>query len=101
MCIRDSLTAVTMPCFGTTQRTRSNAEVMAREVGADFRVIDIQKATLQHMSDIGLSVEDRSTAYENAQARERTQVLMDIANAEMCIRDSLFDGGVARVHHQG
>ena len=76
------LTAVTMPCFGTTQRTRSNAEVMAREVGADFRVIDIQKATLQHMSDIGLSVEDRSTAYENAQARERTQVLMDIANAE-------------------
>ena len=62
------LTAVTMPCFGTTQRTRSNAEIMAREVGADFRVIDIQKATLQHMSDIGLSVEDRSTAYENAQA---------------------------------
>ena len=76
------LTAVTMPCFGTTQRTRSNAEIMAREVGAELRVIDIQKATLQHMADIGLSAEDRSTAYENAQARERTQVLMDIANAE-------------------
>ena len=78
----DCLTAVTMPCFGTTKRTRSNAEVLAREVGADFREIDIQKATLQHMSDIGLSPEDRSAAYENAQARERTQVLMDIANAE-------------------
>ena len=77
-----ALTAVTMPCFGTTKRTRSNAEILAREVGADFREIDIQKATLQHMADIGLSPEDRSTAYENAQARERTQVLMDIANAE-------------------
>ncbi len=77
-----ALTAVTMPCFGTTRRTRSNAEILAREVGADFREIDIQKATLQHMADIGLSPEDRSTAYENAQARERTQVLMDIANAE-------------------
>ena len=71
---RKEIQCVTMPCFGTTHRTRSNAEVMAREVGADFRVIDIQKATLQHMSDIGLSVEDRSTAYENAQARERATV---------------------------
>ena len=74
------IVALTMPCFGTTKRTRSNAEILAREVGADFREIDIQKATLQHMADIGLSPEDRSTAYENAQARERTQVLMDIAN---------------------
>ena len=75
-----SVLAVTMPCFGTTARTRSNAEILARCLGADFREIDIRAAVEEHMREIGMSAQDRSTAYENAQARERTQVLMDLAN---------------------
>ncbi|NLF28487.1 MAG: NAD(+) synthase [Clostridiales bacterium] len=77
-----ALLAVTMPCFGTTSRTRRNAEALAFLIGAEFREINIEKAVLQHLGDIGLPPGDRSAAYENAQARERTQVLMDLANME-------------------
>lgn len=74
--------AVTMPCFGTTSRTRSNAEVMAAELGTDFRTVDIKQSVELHMRDIGHDESRRNNAYENAQARERTQILMDIANDE-------------------
>ena len=74
--------AVTMPCFGTTVRTRSNAETLCRELGVDFRTVDITDSVNRHFADIGHDPENRNVVYENAQARERTQVLMDIANAE-------------------
>ncbi len=77
---RKGILAVTMPCFGTTKRTRSNAEILARELGADFLEVNIGKAVEQHFADIGQSMEDHGVAFENAQARERTQVLMDLAN---------------------
>lgn len=75
-----NVVAVTMPCFGTSSRTRSNAVTLARRLGAELRVIDITKSVLQHFDDIGHAYDDYSVAFENAQARERTQVLMDIAN---------------------
>ena len=77
---RKGILAVTMPCFGTTKRTRSNAELLAAELGADFREINIGDAVKQHFTDIGQSMDDHSVTFENAQARERTQVLMDLAN---------------------
>ncbi len=77
---RKGILAVTMPCFGTTKRTRSNAEVLAIELGTDFREVNIGKAVEQHFADIGQSMEDQCVTFENAQARERTQVLMDLAN---------------------
>ncbi len=76
------ITAVTLPCFGTTSRTRSNAEAMAIEFGTKFRAIDIKEAVDIHFRDIGHDPEDLSVVYENSQARERTQIIMDIANAE-------------------
>ena len=76
------ITAVTLPCFGTTSRTRSNAESMAIEFGTKFRAIDIKEAVDIHFRDIGHDPEDHSVVYENSQARERTQIIMDIANAE-------------------
>ena len=72
--------AVTMPCFGTTARTRSNAEILAERLGATLKVVDISNAVKQHFKDIGQSMTDQDVTFENAQARERTQVLMDIAN---------------------
>ena len=72
--------ACTMPCFGTSSRTKSNAVIVAEQLGCDVRVIDITKAVLQHFDDIGHAHDDYSLAFENAQARERTQVLMDISN---------------------
>ncbi len=72
--------AVTMPCFGTTKRPRSNAELLAAELGASFREVNIGDAVRQHFQDIGQSMDDHSVTFENGQARERTQVLMDIAN---------------------
>ena len=72
--------AVTMPCFGTTDRTRDNACRLADCLGTTLRRIDIGKAVQQHFRDIGQSMEDHSVTFENGQARERTQVLMDIAN---------------------
>ena len=77
---RERLTAVTMPCYGTTGRTRGNAEKMARELGVTFYEIPIGEAVAVHFKDIGLPEDDRSVTYENGQARERTQVLMDLAN---------------------
>ena len=77
---RKGILAVTMPCFGTTRRTRSNAEILARELGTDFMEVNISKAVEQHFADIGQSMDDHSVTFENAQARERTQLLMDLAN---------------------
>ncbi|MBO6055085.1 MAG: NAD(+) synthase [Oscillospiraceae bacterium] len=74
------LVAVTMPCFGTTARTRSNAEILSERLGADFRVVDIRKSVEQHFLDIGHDITVTDVTFENAQARERTQVLMDLAN---------------------
>jgi NAD+ synthase (glutamine-hydrolysing) len=75
-----NVVACTMPCFGTSSRTKSNAIVVAEQLGCEVRVIDIGKSVYQHFDDIGHAHDDYSVAYENAQARERTQVLMDIAN---------------------
>jgi len=77
---RKGILAVTMPCFGTTARTRSNAELLAEGLGTDFTTVDIGAAVKQHFADIGHDMEDHSVTFENAQARERTQVLMDLAN---------------------
>jgi NAD+ synthase (glutamine-hydrolysing) len=77
---RSDLIAVTMPGFGTTQRTRSNADALAESLGAELRVVSIAAAVGQHFADIGHDSADHSVVYENAQARERTQVIMDIAN---------------------
>jgi NAD+ synthase (glutamine-hydrolysing) len=79
---RKSILAVTMPGFGTTSRTRALALRLAETSGATPREIDIKAACERHLKDIGLSSRDRSVAYENAQARERTQILMDLANKE-------------------
>ena len=72
--------AVTMPCFGTTARTRSNAEILAEELGTSFREVNIGEAVRRHFADIGQSMEDHSVTFEIAQGRVRTQVLMDLAN---------------------
>ena len=77
---RKDIVAITMPCFGTTARTKSNAEQLAEELGATLKIIDIGAAVRQHFADIGHDIEDHSVTFENAQARERTQVLMDVAN---------------------
>lgn len=77
---RNGITAVTMPCFGTTDRTYQNACKMSLKVGATLREVRIGDAVMQHFKDIGHDPQDHSVTYENSQARERTQVLMDIAN---------------------
>ncbi|MBQ4574702.1 MAG: NAD(+) synthase [Clostridia bacterium] len=77
---RTDIHAITMPCFGTTKRTKSNAEILCNELGVKFSVVDITKAVRVHMRDIGQSEDCYDVTYENCQARERTQVLMDIAN---------------------
>lgn len=77
---REGIVAVTMPGFGTTARTRGNAEKLAELLGVSLRVISIDAAVRQHFTDIGHDQTQHDITYENAQARERTQVLMDIAN---------------------
>ena len=77
---RNGITAVTMPCFGTTDITYQNACKMSLKVGATLREVRIGDAVMQHFKDIGHDPQDHSVTYENSQARERTQVLMDIAN---------------------
>ena len=77
---RKDILAITMPCFGTTKRTKNNATVLCEELGVDFRTVDIFDAVNLHFRDIGHDPAERNTTYENAQARERTQILMDIAN---------------------
>ena len=79
---RKGIVSVTMPCFGTTSRTRSNAEALAEALGTSLRVVDIKEAVDVHFRDIGHDPKNFDVVYENAQARERTQVLMDLANAE-------------------
>ena len=78
---RKDIVAVTMPCFGTTSRTKSNAELLCEALGTDFRTVDIKDAVSRHFADIGHNPEEHNVVYENSQARERTQVLMDLANA--------------------
>ena len=77
---RKQIIAVTMPCFGTTDRTYNNACKMAQKLGAALREVPIAESVTQHFKDISHNPEDHSVTYENAQARERTQVLMDISN---------------------
>ena len=77
---KKDIIAVTMPCFGTTDRTYQNACEMSKKVGATLIEIPIADAVNVHFRDIGHDPEDHSVTYENCQARERTQVLMDIAN---------------------
>jgi len=72
--------AVTMPCFGTTSRTKGNAELLSEKIGATLRCIDIKAAVDRHFADIGHDPKKIDVTFENSQARERTQVLMDIAN---------------------
>ena len=72
--------AVTMPCFGTTDRTKSNAVLLAERLGCTLKTIDISEAVRRHFKDIGQSMSDHDVTFENGQARERTQVLMDVAN---------------------
>ncbi|MCR4675981.1 MAG: NAD(+) synthase [Sphaerochaetaceae bacterium] len=71
---------ISMPCFGTTHRTRSNAEALVQSLGCSFMEIDITDAVRQHFKDIEQSETDYNTTFENSQARERTQILMDLAN---------------------
>ena len=100
----ENIVAVTMPCFGTTDRTYTNACALVEALGATLRTVDIKASVLQHFADIGHSPEVHDTAYENAQARERTQVLMDIANmtggfvvgtgdlSELCLGWATYNG---------
>ncbi len=75
-----NVTAVTMPCFGTSDATHKNALELMQKLGVTAREIPIKEAVLQHFRDIGHDPADYSVTYENSQARERTQVLMDVAN---------------------
>lgn len=77
---RNFITAITMPGMGTTSRTHDNAKEMALALGTDFREIPIRDAVLQHFQDIGHDPAELDVTYENSQARERTQILMDLAN---------------------
>ena len=77
-----NIIAVTMPCFATSERTKNNAISLAKSLGVELREIDIRDAVALHLKSIGHSLDVHDTVYENAQARERAQILMDIANAE-------------------
>ena len=79
---RENIQAVTMPCFGTTDRTYDNACRLAKVLGATLTEVDIREAVTVHFRDIKQDMEAHDVTYENGQARERTQVLMDIANKE-------------------
>ena len=77
---RKGILGVTMPCFGTTDRTYRNACELVRKLGGTLREVDIREAVTTHFRDIGHDPEVHDVTYENSQARERTQVLMDLAN---------------------
>ena len=77
-----NIITITMPGFGTTGRTYNNSINLAKSYGTTLKEISIKDACLGHFKDIGLPEDDRSVAYENAQARERTQILMDVGNME-------------------
>ena len=77
---RKDIVAVTMPCFGTTSRTKNNSVLLANALGVTLKEVDITQSVLSHFADIGQDKSITDVTYENSQARERTQVLMDIAN---------------------
>ena len=77
---RKKIMAVTMPCFGTTDRTYNNACQLVRDLGADLHEVNIREAVTLHFKDIGQDINKHDVTFENGQARERTQVLMDLAN---------------------
>lgn len=77
---RENIICVTMPCFGTTDRTYQNAVSLIHELGATLKEVNIEKAVRQHFKDIEHEEDVHDVTYENSQARERTQILMDIAN---------------------
>lgn len=77
---RENLICVTMPCFGTTDRTYQNAVSLIKELGATLKEVRIEEAVRQHFADIGHDENNHDVTYENSQARERTQILMDMAN---------------------
>ena len=77
---RTGITSVTMPCFGTTDRTYNNALTLAKELGTTVREVSIADSVRKHFEDIGQDEKNHDVTFENSQARERTQVLMDIAN---------------------
>ncbi len=77
---RKDIVAVTMPCFGTTVRTKSNAVKLCDELNAECRTVDIAGSVTKHLEEIGHDINNTNVVYENAQARMRTQVLMNIAN---------------------
>ncbi len=81
---RDSseLIAITMPAFGTSDRTYNNSLELIKALGTEPRIIDIKDSCIQHLKDIGHDTKTKDVTYENVQARERTQVLMDVANKE-------------------
>ena len=82
---RKNIHSVTMPCFGTTDRTYDNACRLAQTLGTSLREVNIKEAVRLHFRDIGHAEDNHDVTYENSQARERTQVLMDIANAESAL----------------
>ncbi|KEH85410.1 NAD synthetase [Clostridium novyi A str. 4540] len=82
---RKNIITITMPGFGTTDRTYNNAVDLCKKLGTDFREINIVNSCLQHFKDIGHPAEIHDVTYENVQARERTQILMDLANKEAAL----------------
>lgn len=82
---REDVIAISMPCFATTERTESNAQALAEALGVSFRQIDLTKTVSSHLKDIGHPSDLFDATYENAQARARTYVLMDVANFEQGI----------------
>lgn len=82
---RRGIIGITMPGFGTTDRTHNNAMKLMETLGVTIREINIAKAVTQHFEDIGQSAKVHDVTYENSQARERTQILMDVANKENAI----------------
>lgn len=77
---RKNIHTVTMPCFGTTKRTKSNAEKICEAYGVSFQEVNITASVTQHFTDISHDIDNHNVTFENSQARERTQVLMDLAN---------------------
>ena len=108
---REDIVAITMPGFGTTSRTRGNAERLAQLLGVTLRHIPIQAAVRQHFRDIGHDEYSHDVTYENAQARERTQILMDVANeiggmevgtgdlSELALGWSTYNGDQMSMYH--
>ena len=82
---RQNLIAVVMPGFGSTDSSQERAKELAKAIGAEVRVVDIRESCRRHLADIGHSANVHDIGYENAQARERTQILMDLANMERAL----------------